>query len=242
MKLITPLLVLLFIEYDILSQPVFKNPGIPDSETYEINEHFDMKVGNIITKINIELKERDHSKYYAIHVNEGNLYTNEIEVNYSDLTTISEKRTSLETNTLVQYFIKNGDKVQFGNLEKGVKKNFQTSETNIYSPLAYLISFRGFPFEIGKTVSIRSYMYEYGDVLTMKVTNTAMEKVKVTAGVYDCYVLELSVGGWQSFFAPEKYYLYFTVASPHIFVQYREPVDGAWYADELINYIAGGQK
>jgi hypothetical protein len=240
MKLLTSLIILFLVEFNILSQPVFKNPGIPTSETFEINEHFDLKVGYISSKIDIELKERDNKKYYLIRVNEGNLFSNEIEVNYSDLTTISEKRTNLKTGSLVQCFIKTGDKIQFINKEKGFYKTFHTSETNIYSPLAYLISFRGFPFEIGKSVSIKSYMYEYGDVLTMKVTNTAKETVTVKAGIFECYVLEFTVGGWQSFFAPEKYYLYFAVADPHIFVKYREQIDGVWYSDELTKYFTSG--
>jgi hypothetical protein len=236
MKPAVLLLFMFFIEFNILSQPVFKNPGLPQSESYEINEHFDNKVGYITTKINIDLVEKNNSKYYTIHVNEGNLFTNNIEVNYSDLTTISEKRTNLMTNQLEQYFIKTDNNVQFYSSEKKVKKNFQTNETNIYSPLAFFISCRGFPFEIGKSVTFKSYMYEYGDVLTMKLTNTAKETVKVKAGTYECYVLELAVGGWQSFFAPDKYYLYFNVASPHNFIQYKEKLDGIWYADELTKY------
>jgi hypothetical protein len=236
MKYTIQLFTLFFIEFNLFAQPVFKNPGLPDSESYEINEHLDSKVGFIATKINIELKERDHSKYYVITVNEGNLFRNVIEVNYSDLTTISEKRTDLHTNTVIQYFIKDNDKIQFCNSEKNVKKNIQTSETNIYSPLAFFVSFRGFPFEIGKSVTFKSYMYEYGDVLTMKIINTAKETVTIKAGTFECYVLELSVGGWQSFFAPDKYYLYFATAYPHIFVQYKEKVDGIWYTDQLTNY------
>ena len=79
-------------------------------------------------------------------------------------------------------------------------------------------------------------MYEYGDILTMKLANTAKETIKIKAGTFDCYVLELSVGGWQSFFAPDKYYLYFAVDSPHIFIQYREQLDGTWYTDDLTKY------
>jgi hypothetical protein len=237
MKLVFVLSVILFNELHILSQPVFKNPGLPVSETYEILEHFNNKVGYITTKINIELKESSNSKYYLIHVIEGNLFANEIEVKYSDLTTVSEKRTNLLTNKVEQYFIKTDDSVHFYSSEKDVKRDIKTNETNFYSPLAYFISCRGFPFEIGKSITIKSYMYEYGDVLTMKLTNISKEMVKVKAGTFDCYVLELSVGGWQSLFAPDKYYLYFSVESPHMFIQYKEKLDGNWYADELTKYI-----
>ena len=76
----------------------------------------------------------------------------------------------------------------------------------------------------------------YGDVLTMKLKNITKEQVKVPAGTFDCYVLELSVGGWQSVFARDKYYLYFSVTSPHIFVKYNENVNGTWRADELVSH------
>jgi len=236
MKLIIPFFVFIFTELNIFSQPVFKNPGLPDSESYEIYEHFDNKVGFITTKIDIDLIEKNHLKFYEIHVNEGNLFRNEIVVKYSDLTTISEIRTNLLTNKVEQYFIKNDDSIHFYSSEKNVTRKLKTSETNIYSPLAFFISCRGFPFEIGKSVTFKSYMYEYGDILTMKLANTAKETIKIKAGTFDCYVLELSVGGWQSFFAPDKYYLYFAVDSPHIFIQYREQLDGTWYTDDLTKY------
>ena len=79
-------------------------------------------------------------------------------------------------------------------------------------------------------------MYMYGDVLTMRLKNTAIQTVTVKAGTFKCYELELSVGGWQSFFARDKYYLYFSVAPPHIFVKYMEKINGTWLADELVSY------
>jgi len=219
-----------------LSQAAFRNPGLSSTESFELYELFDKTVGRIVTKFNIELKEKNHLKYYAIKVNEGNLFSNELEIKYTDLTTISEKRTDLKTGKLTHLYQKSGDTVHFINTNKGVNKTVVSGQTNIYSPLAYFFSFRGFPFQIGRSVSIKSYIYEYGDMLTMNVKNISKQTITVKAGTYECYVLELSVGGWQSVFAPDKYHLFFTVANPHIFVRYEEKIDGKWSADELIQY------
>ena len=236
MKIVVYLLLLFVTTINSFSQPVFKNPGIPDNESFAIHEYLDTTTGYITSKVNVSLKEQNHTKYYLIHVNEGNLFENEIKVRYSDLTTISEKRTDLKTNQVVQYYIKTNDTVRFYNKEKDINKKIQTGETNIYSPLGYYFAFRGFPFKIGNSVSFKTYMYAYGGVLTMKLKNIAIKKVTVKAGTFDCYVLELSVGGWQSFFAPEKYYFYFSVKPPHIFVKYEESIDGTWRADEITSY------
>ncbi len=221
----------------VLSQPVFKNPGFPDHESYVLHEYLDAKVGYITSKINISLKVKNNMKYYSIVVDEGGLFRNEIDVRYSDLTTISEQRVDLKTNSVVQYFTKTGDSVRFFNEEKNVDKNIFTHETNIYSPLAYFLSFRGFPFNTGNSVSFKTYMYAYGGVLTMNLKQVTGKTVTVKAGTFDCNVLELSVGGWQSMFAPDKYYFYFSVDPPYRFIKYEEKVDGIWKGDELENIL-----
>ena len=236
MKKLIFLALSVLIECNILSQPVFKNPGLPDEESFTLHEYLDPKIGYVSSKIDIHLMERDGSKYYSVQVNEGGYYLNKIELNYSDLTTISEKRYDLKSNTLIQYYVRKNDTIHFFDKEKGVLKIIPMKETNIYSSLAYFVSFRGFPFKIGNSVTFKTYIYMYGDVLTMKLKNVAIEKVTVKAGTYECYVLELSVGGWQSLFANDKYYLYFTVAPPHIFVEYKEKIDGIWMPDELVSY------
>ncbi len=222
--------------FNCLAQPVFKNPGLPGSESFEIYELVDPKIGRVTTQIDIMLIVQNHLKYYMVHVKEGDLFLNTIKVRYTDLTTISEKRTDLRTNTVIQSYEKSGDTVKFYNAEKGINKTFITHETNIYSPLAFYFSFRGFPFKTGNSVSFKSYIYQYGGVLNMNLVNKGKKTVAVKSGTFECYVLELSVGGWQSLFATDKYYLYFTVAEPHIFVRYEEKIDGTWSADELLSY------
>ena len=201
---------------NIFSQPVFKNPGLPSSFTFELSEYFDPVVKYDTTKISVSQKEKNGTKYFHIFVNEGNKFTTEMEINYTDLTTISEKRVDLSNNTVVESFSHNKNQILFYNKAKNVNLNVKTDEKNIYSPYGFLISFSGFPFEKEKGVTIKSYIYEYGDVLTMKVTNLGKQKVSVKAGSFECYKLELAVGGWQSMFASQKSYLYFTVAVPTI--------------------------
>jgi hypothetical protein len=88
---------------------------------------------------------------------------------------------------------------------------------------------------MGKTVYFKTFMYEYGDALTMKLSCVDLVKVKVKAGDFDCYKLELSVSGWQSIFVPDKFYLYFAKDAPHQFIKYEEKSDdGKWLASELV--------
>jgi len=236
MKFLLYPLVLLLLPIAAIGQPVFKNPGIAESESFEIYDYLDNTLGYVKTKVNISLKERSGQKYYHILVKEGDIFSNEIEVNYNDLTTISEKRVDLRNNSIVEYYTNNGNGVvHFFNSEKGIDKTFINKDKNIYSRYAYFISFRGFPFEVGKTVTFNSYMFEYGDALTMKVTNLSKQIVTVKAGSFECYKLELSLSGWLSIFASYKSYLYFSVADTHQFVKYEErDGNGGWNTDELM--------
>lgn len=217
-------------------QAVFKNPGISGSEAFEITDYIDDTVGYVTAKINISVKERDREKYYYIDVDEGGIYANKIEVNYNDLTTISEKRIDLRTNAVIEYYGNIGDTaVHFFNKEKSIDKDFHDLNRNIYSRYAYFFSFRGFPFALGKSVTFESYMFEYGDALTMKVTNVSMQTVIVKAGTFECYKLELYAAGWRSLFTSDKFYLYFAVAGSHPFIKYEEKEgNGRWNTNELI--------
>jgi hypothetical protein len=224
----------------VYSQPVFKNPGIPMAESFEISDFINNRIGFVTARVNSVLKEEKGVKYYNITVNEGNLFLNEIEINYSDLTTISEKRTDLRSKTVIEcYSNPGGNHIHFLNTEKHIDKTFKTNEKNIYSRYAYFFSFRGFPFDIQNTVNFKSYMVEYnGNALTMKVSKVARQMVAVKAGKFDCYKLELSVAGWQSVFASDKFYVYFTCQSPHQFVKYEEKEDdGKWNANELLRVL-----
>jgi len=142
----------LFLSLGITAQPVFKNPGMPSLETYEITDHIDNTIGYVTTKISYSLKERNGVKYYAIFVTEGNVFSNEIEVNYADLTTILEKRVDLRSNTMIECFTNNGkNRIHLFNKDKKLDKDYTTKEKNIYSRYAYFFSFSGFPFETQKT-------------------------------------------------------------------------------------------
>lgn len=219
-----------------LGQPVFKNPGISNSESFEIKDFIDNTNGYTSTKINISLKERNNQKYYYVRVDEGDFFLNEIEVNYNDLTTISEKRKDKKTQSLIECYENNGNGViHFFNKDEKIDKIFHNDEKNIYSRYAYFISFRGFPFEVGKSVTFDTYMFEYGNALSMKVKALSKERITVKAGSFVCYKLELSVAGWISLIAPYKSYLYFKADGTHQFVKYEERSDnGGWNTDELV--------
>ena len=220
-------------------EAVFKNPGIPESETIELSDRIDQRTGYVLTRVRISVQQENEKKIYLIQAAEGNLFENTIKLDYDHLTTISEYRYDSKTGQLVESYLNNGEgKIHFFNKEEGIDKHFTNNDTNIYSRYAYFLSFEGFPFEIGKSVSFSSYVSEYGDALPMKLSCIAKESVTVKAGTFECYKLELSVAGWQALFSSDKYYLYYAVEKPHFFVKYEEKdKDGKWYANEFIRVI-----
>ena len=230
------IVLLLLYSAPIFAQPVFMNPGIPASETFEITEYIYKIKDFVTTKVNVSVRENNGRKFYLIKVEEGDFYLTEIELNYVDLTTVSEKRTDLKTKTLSESFVNLGNnKIHFFNSKKHIDKDFINKDKNIYSRYAYYFSFRGFPFSVGKSVSFSTYFQEYGDALPMKLTCISKMMVKVKAGTFECYKLELVVGGWQSVISSDKYYLYFAVAGSHPFIKYEEADEtGKWNANELI--------
>ena len=222
----------------LMAGPVFQNPGIADSEYFEITDYINKETGYVIAKVSITLKTRNGEKYYHLLVREGNLFLNDIEVRYHDLTTITEKRYDSRTGTLIELFSFDGvSRVRLYNREKKLDKYFTVSDGNIYSRYAYLVSFRGFPFNGASSAVFKSYMFEYGDAMAMKLSRIARQSVTVRAGTFDCYKLELTVTGWLSIFVKGKFNLYFEAAPPHRFVKYEEMDDkGNWDANELVKY------
>jgi len=231
--------VLLFFGFCALSsysqKPVFKNPGITPKKHFTITDRLDN--GQYVqADFEIAIKEESGRKFYSILINEGNIFRNEIVLNFDDLTTVTERRIDVKKNDLVENYVLKGDnEVYYFEKDKNIKKTFSISDNNIYSRYAYYVSFQGFPFALGNTVYFKTYFYEYGDALTMKLSCIDKLKVQVKAGSFDCYKLELKVSGWQAAFAPERYWLYFAQDAPHQFVRYEEEMkDGSWIANELV--------
>jgi hypothetical protein len=78
-------------------------------------------------------------------------------------------------------------------------------------------------------------MYEIDDEVPMKLICVDKLKVQVKAGNFECYKLELSVAGWWSLVARNKFYLYFDVNVPHQFIRYEEKgKDGSLIVNELV--------
>lgn len=221
--------------------PVFKNPGIPSSEYFEIKDYINQNVGFVLGKVNLELKEYKGKKYYEVLVWENTHYQNKLKLNYADLTTISEQRIDGKTGKVIEEFgqSQNGN-ITFKNSEKGIEKYYYDNDHNYYSRYAYMFSFRGFPFGKQDEVYFKTYMNEYAAApLTLRLRNLGIENVKVKPGTIKCYKLELSVAGWQSAFSKDIYYLYFSYEKPHYFVKFLQKVEnGRWLANEVLKYNA----
>ncbi len=231
------LMILIVFQHIILAGPVFRNPGIPASEYFEITDFISSDVGYVTAKASINLKNRDGIKYYHVVVREGNLYINDVEINHDDLTTISEKRYDAKTNALLEAYSYDGaGRAYLFNRDKKIDKYFTVSDSNIYSRYAYFVAFRGFPFQFSSFAVFKTYMYETNGDMTMKLSSISRQNVTVPAGTFDCYRLELTVTGLISVFVKGKFIFYFDSAPPHRFVKYEEMDDnGKWTSNELVN-------
>jgi len=211
---------------------VLNNPGFPDAETIEIKDYINKDVGFVAAQIKSKLSP--DKKYIKIESREGKYYFNAVTLNADDLSTVSERRYDVN-GKLIESFTQNGDQVSF--FHKQNKIDLKTTDCDkIYSRYAFVLSLRGFPFN-KERVSFKTYMFEYGNYLIMDVENKGKVKVKVPAGEFECYKLEIGVGGWQKVFAPDKYYLYFKVEKPHVFVKFEQKIDtGVWLSNELVKY------
>jgi hypothetical protein len=217
--------------------PVFSNPGLPARFTMEIRDRLDATHGYVKAVVSVVQKRDSSGEFYAVTCREGDAYANEIRLAHVGLTTISEERTDLRTGSLIErYQHRDHEWVHFTNTEKKIDRDFAIADDNVYSRYAYFVSFMGFPFESRGDVRFRTFMFEYGNALPMRLRNLGRCRVTVPAGGFDCYKLRLTVGGWQSMFSHDAWYLYFDIKPPHHFVRYDELDNGRWYSNELVSY------
>jgi hypothetical protein len=93
------------------------------------------------------------------------------------------------------------------------------------SMLNYL--FQAYPFGRKERIQFNVVMDGRGGSpvgsFAMYVVETGQERVKVPAGDYDCYKLEMGIAGMIGVFAAKyKYYFWYTVNGPHILVKYED--------------------
>lgn len=218
-------------------RPVLKNPGIPAKEKMTAWDYINKKEGFVKADINIELRTVKGKKYYYIESVEGKYFRNCMTLNYETLAPVEEKRYDNRTGKLIEALKIDKDKLHFYHAAKGIDMYVDNPDQNTYSRYSYFFSLRGFPFETAKEVRFISYMFEYGNALELRATNLGKVKVKAKIGEMECWKLEVAVSGWQAPFAPDKYYLYFTVKAPYYFVKFDQKVeDGQWLSNELMSY------
>jgi hypothetical protein len=233
------LIIIIFITIPAFSaQPVLNNPNIPVQEYFEVSDRLDKGIGYVTAKIKISMREENGQRFYYVRSREGDHFDNEMKLRHDDLTTIFEKRIDLRSNSATEAFqdLCNGI-IYFFNKDNKIDKQFKKTDDNLYTRYSFFISLRGFPFSLKKEVRFKTYIGEYGDALTMRVINLGKEKISVKAGTFNCHKLELSIAGWQSVFAGDKFYFYFNESEPHQFIRYDEKdKDGRWYSNELLYY------
>lgn len=87
--------------------------------------------------------------------------------------------------------------------------------------------FQAYPFGRKERIQFNIVMDGQGGSpvgsFAMYVMETGRERVKVPAGDYDCYKLEMGIAGMVGVFAAKyKYYFWYTVNAPHILVKYED--------------------
>jgi hypothetical protein len=229
--------VLLFFASVWADQPVFKNPGIPAKERMTAWDYINKQEGFVKADISVDLRTVKGKKYYYIESIEGKYFKNCITLNYETLAPVEEQRFDNRTGKLLESLKVEKNKLRFYHAGKGIDMTVNNPDPNTYSRYSYFFSMRGFPFDTAKEVRFLSYMFEYGNALELRATNLGKVMVKSKAGTFECWKLEVAVSGWQAPFAPDKYYLYFTVKKPHYFVKFDQKVeDGQWLSNELMSY------
>lgn len=224
--------------YSYAENPAFLNPEIPGQEYYEMIDYIDQSDSFVTAKVDIKMQEECGERYYYIRSREGDLFETETKLNFNDLTTVYEKRKNSKSGEVVESYENKGNGViVFFNKERNINKRVKANGDYIYSRYAFIVSFRGYPFLKMNEVNFKSYVTEYGDALQMRLINLGKYNVKVKTGSFECYKLELSVAGWKSMVAKDKYYFYFNSEKPHQFIKYEEKVpNGRWISNELIFY------
>jgi hypothetical protein len=107
--------------------------------------------------------------------------------------------------------------------------------------LFYLL--RCFPFKSAEKITFDIVMHDPDNVRAVKmyIKYLGEEDVKVKAGKFHCYKLEMGCEKMiENLVWPYKYYFWFTSDAPHHFVKYqgREP-DLSILTNELESYRAG---
>ena len=230
--------VLLFCSLVLADNPVLKNPGIPKFERLKAWDYINKKVGFVPGDITIKETTVDGKKYYVVNSTEGKYFRNVITLNYDTLAPISDERYDSQANTLIEAWYRlPKSMIRFYQKAKNIDLKQNDSNQNVYSRYAFFVSLRGFPFCKKDQVSFQTYMYEYGNFLSLKAVNLGKEKITVKAGTFECYKIELCVDSWQGIVANDKYYLYFTVDGTHQFMRFDQKVeDGKWLSNELMFY------
>ena len=118
--------------------------------------------------------------------------------------------------------------VLFDDLEQGTQKKVNLSgEYEYYDFHTLSFLFRAFPFGSKKRVTFRLVMEGIPfNAVVMYLQEIKREKVTVPAGTFDCFKLEMGVGGMAGVFAAKyRYYFWYPVTEPRFLVKY-ESADG----------------
>lgn len=119
--------------------------------------------------------------------------------------------------------------VLFDLVEQGIQKKVSLSgEYYDFHTLSFL--FRAYPFGSKKKVNFRLVMGGSGgspiSTFVMYLQEIKREEVTVPAGTFDCYKLEMGVGGMAGIFAAKyRYYFWYPVTEPRFLIKY-ESADG----------------
>ena len=125
---------------------------------------------------------------------------------------------------------------------KRIKKAVELPST-YYDPYTLFYAFRKFPFGKKDKININLAYHDPGNirVVQMYVKNLGTETVKIGAGKFKCYKLEMgTVKRADTVIWPYKYYFWFTADSRHHFVKFQgREKDASIIISELAIYKVG---
>lgn len=179
---------------------------------------------------------------YIIKITEANGNVAKITVN-KNFAPLSYKKVN-KNGAILEFAAYSKDKLNISIPARNIKKTVKLPST-YYDPYTLYYIFRKFPYAKKDNIYMNIAYHDPGNIRVVKmyVKNKGVETVKIKAGKFTCYKLEmgtvnpLDVAVW-----PYKYYFWFTTDSNHHFVKFQgRDRDSSILNSELATYKIGSK-
>ena len=177
---------------------------------------------------------------FVVKINEENGDITKIVVDKNFIPSSYQKMSRL--GKIVEYAVYNNGKLSVSIPSRNMKKEVKLP-SSYYDSYTLFYVFRTFPFDKKDTITINLAYHDPGNtrVVKMAVKNKGTETVKIGAGKFKCYKLELgTVNPAEVAIWPYKYYFWFSTDPNRYFVKFQgREKDASSIVSELNTYKVG---